>query len=182
VVIDRAGRGVRQFNGLASWYDEDRQRWRQKPIGYLPDDRLRGYDTNSSPNTFMPIHGEDPKTRRLSDALGGGSVRALAECAGERDLSARLSPAVEAVRRINALSKGPDGGSGAPYPFLGFGPNSNSLFSTLLVAMGLEEPRFADPVWLAPGERRLLLDGPTLSRIRALGAPAAASAPDGVGV
>ena len=55
------------------------------------------------------------------------------------------------MRRINALSEGPEGGSGLPYPFLGFGRNSNSFFSTLLHAMEFDEPRFARPARIVPG-------------------------------
>ena len=61
------------------------------------------------------------------------------------------------MRRINALSDGPEGGAGLPYPFLGFGPNSNSFFATMLHAMGFDQPLFAQSARLVPGADRLFL-------------------------
>ena len=54
----------------------------------------------------------------------------------------------------------------APYPFLGFGPNSNSFFSTLLHAMQFDEPKFARPARVVPGAGGLILPPPVLAEIR----------------
>ena len=83
-----------------------------------------------------------------------------------QQIEARLSLAVAALQRINALSDGPGGGAGLPYPFLGFGRNSNSFFSTVLRAMGLDEPQFAQPARLNPGAGSLLLPEAELAMIR----------------
>jgi hypothetical protein len=166
VIADPKLNAVRQFNGLASWYDAASQAWRCKPIGYLPSDRLRGYDTAKHPRTFMPINGIQPGARAIEPALSSGAMRVLAEGLGEQDLAARLAPATEAMKRVNALSEGPEGGAGLPYPFLGLGPNSNSFFSTLLHVMGFDEPAFARPARLVPGAGGLLLPRDVLVALR----------------
>jgi hypothetical protein len=166
VVANPAGDAVRQLNGLASWLDPAGG-WRHKPIGYLPTDRLRGYDTQTHRQTWMPVNGLAAGSLRLSPAVASGAARVLADDLSEADLAARLSPALEAMKRINALSAGPEGGAGLPYPFLGFGRNSNSFFSTLLTAMDFVEPAFARPAILAPGAGGLLLPRAMLDEIRA---------------
>jgi hypothetical protein len=166
VIADPQLNAVRQVNGLASWYDRQLQRWRHKPIGYLRTDRLRGYDTLAHPRTFMPINGAAPGSRDIGPGVARGSVRILADKLSEADVHKRLAPALEALRRINALSDGPEGGAGLPYPFLGFGPNSNSFFSTMLHAMEFEEPGFVRPARIAPGAGRLLLPASVLGDIR----------------
>ena len=157
VIADPSGRAVRQLNGLASWWDEAAGTWRHKPIGYLPSDRLRGYDSKANPRTYMPINGSEAPNWFLAPAIVAGAVRVLAENLSRDAVEARLAPALDALRRINSLSKGPEGGAGLPYPFLGFGRNSNSFFSTMLHAMDFEEPAFAQSAVIVPGARRLLL-------------------------
>lgn len=192
LVADPKLHAVRQINGLASWYDRAHQRWRHKPIGYLRSDRLRGYDTRQHPQTFLPINGAALRSRAVGEAIERGSVRVLADRLSESDVEATLAPALDALKRINALSEGPEGGSGLPYPFLGFGRNSNSFFSTLLDAMEFGEPDFALPARVVPGARGLLLPRSVLEEIRQLrsstsGArkpaisPAMASTPSAVG-
>lgn len=166
VVADPQLNAVRQINGLASWYDRRLQRWRHKPIGYLRTDRLRGYDTLTHPRTFMPINGAAPGSRVIGQGIARGSVRVLADGLSEAGVHAQLAPALEAMKRINALSQGPEGGAGLPYPFLGFGPNSNSFFSTMLRAMEFEEPDFVRSARIAPGAGRLLLPSAVLDDIR----------------
>lgn len=167
VVADEAGNARRQLNGLASWFDRASSGWRHKPIGYLPSDRLRGYDTASHPRTWLPINGVAPGTWGMAPALTSGAARVLAEDLSQADAAARLAPALEALRRINALNQGPDGGAGLPYPFLGFGPNSNSVFSTLLSVMGFNAPVFARPAFLAPGADAFVLPHAEIAAIRA---------------
>ncbi|MFT3726001.1 MAG: hypothetical protein QM773_20750 [Hyphomonadaceae bacterium] len=165
VIADPAMNAVRQLNGLASWFDGEV--WRHKPIGYLSSDRLRGYDTKAHPRTFMPIHGCAPGSRTIRDAIGSGAIRPLAQGLSAAEVEARLAPALEALRRINALSEGPEGGAGLPYPFLGFGRNSNSFFATMLDAMGFAAPLFAEPARIVPGAGRLLLPQDVLAGLRA---------------
>ena len=165
VVADPRGVAVRQLNGLASWFDARAGRWRSKPIGYLWTDRLRGYDTDTHGDTYMPIHGAEPGSWRIDGALERGQARALAT--GSRaEIEDRLASALEAMKRINALSAGPEGGAGLAYPFLGFGRNSNSFFSTMLGAMGLPEPSFTRPARLSPGAGALLLPEDELASLR----------------
>jgi hypothetical protein len=166
LVVNPGGRIVRQLNGLASWLDRTSGTWRHKPIGYLPSDRLRGYDTAQNPRTWMPVHGVDSRTWNAAGAIERGDLQVLAGGLAETQLRDRLAPLLEALARINALSPGPEGGAGLPYPFLGFGRNSNSVYRTLLGVLGASEPRFATQVWLAPGRRSLLLPPTVLERVR----------------
>lgn len=168
VVADPKGQAVRQINGLASWYDRTSTSWRHKPIGYLRTDRLRGYDTLVHPRTFMPMHGTELGSRAVGAAIDQGAMRVLADRLSEADVAERLAPALEAMKRINSLSEGPEGGAGLPYPFLGFGRNSNSFFATMLVAMELEPPSFSRPARLVPGARGLLLPKDVLAEVRQL--------------
>jgi hypothetical protein len=177
VVADPAGLAVRQINGLASWWDRAGACWRHKPIGYLPSDRLRGYDTASHPRTFMPIHGCAPRSRDLRPALETGCASVLADGLGHEEAGARLAPALEAMRRVNALTPGPEGGAGLPYPWMGFGRNSNSFFSTMVAAMGFSEPRFARPAAFNPGQGRLLLPAAEIAAL-AQGCSAASTSGD----
>ena len=172
VVANPQREAVRQLNGLASWYDQQGQRWRHKPIGYLRTDRLRGYDTLTHPRTFMPINGAALGSRDVGPAIERGAMKVLTEGLSEHSVTARLAPALDAMSRINALSEGPEGGSGLPYPFLGFGPNSNSFFATMLYVMDFEAPAFARPAHVVPGARGLLLPRAVLDEIRAAPSPA----------
>lgn len=168
VVADPSGNAVRELNGLASWYSRAERAWRHKPIGYLSSDRLRGYDTLKHPRTFLPINGVGWRSRQVGPALETGAMRVLADKLSDADVEAMLAPGLEAMRRINALSDGPEGGSGLPYPFMGFGRNSNSFFSTLLKAMDFAEPSFARPARIVPGARGLLLPADVLGEISQL--------------
>ncbi|HPN06965.1 MAG TPA: hypothetical protein PK050_14235 [Hyphomonadaceae bacterium] len=166
VIADPQRQAVRQLNGLASWLDPVSGGWLHKPIGYLPSDRLRGYDTAAHPRTFMPINGCAPGSRLIDPAINAGAMRVLAYNLSTADLEARLAPALAAMKRINALSDGPEGGAGLRYPFLGFGRNSNSFFSTMLHVMGFDEPAFANSAFIVPGARGLLLRKDVLAQIR----------------
>jgi hypothetical protein len=166
VVADPSGRAVRQLNGLASWFDNEAHAWRHKPIGYLPTDRLRGYDTKAHPRTFMPINGATLPEWNIAPAVAVGAACTLADDLTRDEVDQRLAPALEALKRINALSEGPQGGAGLPYPFMGFGRNSNSFFATMLHAMSFDPPTFTNPAWLVPGARGLLLPADTLSALR----------------
>lgn len=169
IVVDPDGRAVRQLNGLASWYDRSSAVWRHKPIGYLRSDRLRAYDTDRHPQTFLPINGAAPGSRDVRQALANGDAVPL--FGGNEELSREaleeaISPAILAIERINALSPGPEGGSGVRYPFLGLGANSNSVFATLVDAMGFTLPNFARPARLTPGAGRRLLDAQEIAALR----------------
>lgn len=166
VIADASGRAVRQINGLASWFDEEHHAWRHKPIGYLPTDRLRGYDSKTHPRTFMPINGSASPDWTLAPAIAAGAVRVLADGFARDQIDQHLAPALEALRRINALSKGAEGGAGLPYPFMGFGRNSNSFFATIVHAMGFTVPSFSASAIIVPGARSLLLPAHQLDAIR----------------
>lgn len=169
VAIDPEGRPVRQLNGLASWLDAQSNRWRCKPIGHLPTDRLRGYDTLTHPRTFMPMHGCPFERGAAQRALDRGDLAALAGADGQlgaHGVQQLLAPALAAIARINAMSVGPEGGGGLPYPRFGLGANSNSVFSTLLAAMGLDEPEFRAGARFVPGVGTLLLSSADLAACR----------------
>lgn len=166
VIADPQRNAVRQINGLASWLDPATGGWLHKPIGYLPSDRLRGYDTAAHPRTFMPINGCAQGSRLIDPAINAGAMRILAHNLSLADLEARLAPALAAMKRINALNAGPEGGAGLRYPFLGFGRNSNSFFSTMLHVMGFDEPAFANSAFIVPGAGGLLLRQDVLAEIR----------------
>lgn len=166
VIANPAGAAVRQMNGLASWLETESGAWRHKPIGHLWSDRLRGYDTKVHPRTYMPINGASGPDWNIRPAIAAGAARVLAEGLSVEEVERRIAPALEAIRRINALSAGPEGGAGVPYPFMGFGRNSNSFFSTLLNTMGFDEPAFAERAWIVPGARRLLLPHDVVQSLR----------------
>lgn len=166
VIADPRGVAVRQLNGLASWYDRSAEVWRNKPIGYLPSDRLRGYDTKTHPRTYMPINGASAPDWNIRPAIASGAARVLADGLTAEDVERRIAPALEAIRQINALSDGPEGGAGLPYPFMGFGPNSNSFFRTLLHVMGFDVPTFAAPALIVPGANGLLLPAEAIQSLR----------------
>ncbi len=165
LVIDPRQRIVRQINGLASWLEPDSGRWRHKPIGFLATDRLRGYDTRTHPRTFLPVHGVMLFSRDAAEALGRGDIAALATGLSEAEVEQRLAPALKALRQINGLSPGPEGGAGLPYPFLGFGRNSNSFYRTMLRVLRVEPPRFASSALIVPGEADLLLPEDVCERL-----------------
>lgn len=164
VMVNSQGQVVRQINGLASRWDRAAGRWRCKPVGYLSSDRLRGYDTGRHPDTWLPIHGMEARWN-VAAALARGDVARLASAPSQARAEALLAPALEALCAVNALSDGPEGGGGVAYPFLGFGPNSNSFFSTLLAAMELAEPVWSRPARLVPGAGALLLPKGELAAI-----------------
>ena len=169
IVVDPDGQAVRQLNGLASWYDKASGRWRHKPIGYLSSDRLRAYDTDTHPQTFLPMNGVAPRSRDVRAAMANGDVVRLSEPVSGMDadeLQSAIFPAVSAIERINALSPGPHGGGGVRYPFLGLGANSNSVFATLVEAMGFAPPKFARPARLTPGVASLLLGAQEIASLR----------------
>ena len=169
IVVDPDGRAVRQLNGLASWYDKTSGTWRHKPIGYLSSDRLRAYDTDAHPQTFLPMNGVAPRSRDVRAAMANGDVVSLSEPASGMDadeLQSAIFPALSAIDRINALSPGPHGGGGVRYPFLGLGINSNSVFATLVEAMGFAPPTFARPARLTPGSTRRLLGAQEIASLR----------------
>jgi hypothetical protein len=117
-----------------------------------------------------------PGQRSLLHALETGAAPVLADGLSKADVEDALAPALAALTRINALSKGPEGGAGLPYPFMGFGRNSNSFFSTLLRVMDMAEPAFARPAVIVPGARRLLLPDDVVAALRSRRAASAASA------
>lgn len=166
IVVDPQDNVVRQLNGLASWFDADAKRWRHKPIGYLRTDRLRAYDTHTHPQTWLPINGAALRSRFVGDAIAGGDVVVMADGFDGAEVESTISPALSALERINEMSAGADGGGGLPYPFLGLGPNSNSVFTTFVTAMGFEEPAFPRPARFAPGCGVCLLSEHEIFRIR----------------
>ncbi len=165
VAVDPSGKAVRQLNGHASWFDWNARCWRHKPIGYLPTDRLRAYDSCVHPRTWLPIHGVANSTRDIRAAVEQGKVVPLVSGMEREACENRLAVMGRAIRSINALNSGPEGGSGVPYPFIGLGRNSNSVFSTLLKVIGLEEPTFANPAKFTPGVGKVLLSEASLAAI-----------------
>lgn len=166
IVVDPQGQAVRQLNGLASWFDAGAKRWRHKPIGYLRTDRLRAYDTLTHPQTWLPINGADPRSRSVDAAISRGDVVTMADGMDRGALEFMISPALAVLKRINEMSDGADGSGGLRYPFLGIGPNSNSVFTTFLKAMDLDEPVFPRPARFVPGAGQSLLSEHEIFRIR----------------
>jgi hypothetical protein len=112
-----------------------------KPIGYLPSDRLKCY-------FFGGAHLYKPD--QVQTCLIEGS---------REELKNRIDAAVEAGNQINAHNLN--------YPIFGFGPNSNSMASTLIRVMGLQEPeRLPGGASIMPGAGEMLLDGATIAAIQ----------------
>lgn len=111
---------------------------RIKPIGYLPSDRLKVYEFSAP-------------------ALYRAQQRQLTLCTGSwEEVSRHWRVLRAAASALNARH--------LRYPMLGFGPNSNSVATTLIAAMGLADPDLAGRC--APGRRTLLLDAGTLAALR----------------
>lgn len=94
---------------------------RIKPVGYLPSDRLRVHRF-AAPFLFQPQQRQ-----------------ALLFEGAEAVVRQRWQAAVCGGEAINALN--------LAYPFLGLGPNSNSVTSTLIACMGLAEPLIVGGQW-----------------------------------
>jgi len=110
-----------------------------KPIGFLRSDRLK---VNSYANKYY--RPEYSQTTLFT---------------GSRDeVMDRMRAAQACGKEINDLN--------LPYPFLGFGKNSNSVFSTLAACMGLEDKPLPKSMPVTPGEGQLLLQPETIDSIR----------------
>ncbi|OZI44503.1 hypothetical protein CEK29_07175 [Bordetella genomosp. 5] len=103
---------------------------RIKPIGYLPSDRLKVHEFDRAA-LYRP-------TQPRVTLFEGTHAEAMQRWAALR----------EAGRMLNALD--------LPYPFLGLGPNSNSVACTLTAAMALDD-RLRCGRRHAPGRGTLLL-------------------------
>lgn len=112
-----------------------------KPIGYLPSDRLRFYSFHK-PCLY--------RSDQAHACLIEGS---------RSDLENRINAARAAGALINQHN--------LPYPILGFGKNSNSVVSTLIRVMGLQEPlRLSHGAPFAPGQGKILLNDVTIARLQ----------------
>ncbi|WP_051229126.1 hypothetical protein [Paludibacterium yongneupense] len=113
---------------------------RIKPVGYLLSDRLKVYAfaraTFHAPTQAHAVLLEGSRTA-LENRFD--AARAAGEAINRRDL---------------------------PYPLLGLGKNSNSVASTLIRAMALDEPDLPGNARFTPGRGRLLLDQETLAGIQ----------------
>ncbi|TDR79838.1 hypothetical protein [Paludibacterium purpuratum] len=113
-----------------------------KPIGYLPSDRLRFYAFDK-PYLYRPQQAH----------------ACLIE--GQRDdLENRIDAACAAGKIIDLHN--------LPYPFMGFGKNSNSVASTLIRVMGLAAPEhLPGGACVMPGQGEMVLDDATIAHIQA---------------
>ncbi|WP_230479391.1 hypothetical protein [Kingella kingae] len=125
-VLDPSGKVVHELNGLATSEDGA-----IKPIGYLPSDRLKVYSETEAGGFFY-----NPSQRQQT--LYEGSYESVMD---------KYNKGYEAGKKINDQN--------LPYPFFGLGKNSNSVTSTLLNQMGLDDPDLGNA--LTPGEGSLLL-------------------------
>lgn len=110
---------------------------RIKPIGYLPSDRLKVHEFDR-PALYRP-------TQPHVTLFEGTHAETMQRWAALR----------EAGRLLNALD--------LRYPFLGLGPNSNSVACTLAAAMALDD-RLHCGRRFAPGRGTLLLQPDALRR------------------
>lgn len=132
-VLDENGKVIHELNGLATSADG-----KIKPIGYLPSDKLIVYNEKEAEGFYY-------QPNQKQTILFTGSYEQVME---------KFNLGYQVGQAINDLE--------LQYPFLGIGPtkggwaeNSNSVASTLLYGMGLEDP---DLGWsLTPGEGDLLL-------------------------
>jgi hypothetical protein len=162
---DGDGRLLRQINGLATTREG-------KPIavGFLPSHRLKVHDSARPPGYWLRPAGTrfeaDPDGKWRLDRQRGhvrlDQSRAdlwqvVHEGTGEQ-VARRLSAMETAGEVINARD--------LPYPFIGMGPNSNSVASTLLAAAGLGLGRIARGASVVPFAGHLLLSDADLAAIR----------------
>ena len=125
-VLDPSGKVVHELNGLATSKDGA-----IKPIGYLPSDRLKVYSEIEAGVFFY-------NPSQSQQTLYEGSYESVMD---------KYNKGYEAGKKINDQN--------LPYPFFGLGKNSNSVASTLLNQMGLDDPDLGNA--LTPGEGSLLL-------------------------
>lgn len=130
------------LNGLATGPGGD-----IKPIGFLPDDLLRVCEW---PEREDARYRGDPATR----------IKLFED--SEDQVMIRWGAARAAAERINCLNDGDP----ASYPFLGLGKNSNSVFTTLVHAMGFTLPELPKAGLLLPGHGEFLLSDEDLAAIR----------------
>lgn len=111
-----------------------------KPIGDSPTDTLKVYHYNQP-----AYYHHDQSQVTLFE--------------GDKDAALKLwNTAREAGSEINKKN--------LPYPSLGFGTNSNSVASTLIKSMGLNEEKIPDDAWFTPGQGTVVLEPSTIQRIQ----------------
>lgn len=103
-----------------------------KPMGYLPSDTLKFHSFTGAEYYRESLH---------QTTLFSGTYTEVMQ---------RWAAAKEAGERINDKD--------LHYPFMGLGRNSNSVASTLIKAMGLEEPKNTGPALIMPGKGVILLE------------------------
>ncbi|MEY2757378.1 MAG: hypothetical protein RIR33_1156, partial [Pseudomonadota bacterium] len=146
-VTDSAGTIVYQFHGLATSADGSIQ-----PIGIWPTDVLKYYAFDYQ---YMKM---DPATRVFLQNLQSTTYNIAFS---QADLTLLLIAIDAAGDKINLINKG----NPLPYPSLGLGINSNSVWTTLLAAMGYSVPVIPNGAYIVPGVGIVLLDQATLEDI-----------------
>lgn len=110
-----------------------------KPVGYLKSDRLQVYEFQN-PHLY---NAKQPQKILYEDV--------------QQNIMDRWNTARDAKDAINALN--------LSYPIFGAGRNSNSVTSTLIMSMGLNEPNISGSKW-TPGKGRIILSDLTLQTIK----------------
>ena len=145
-----------QFNGLASRWDQDLQRWQPIPIGYRGHHRLRLYvsgwwgwgpdDTIIQRDSIsayggLPIYGcSQSVVPNLKAAVRRGLIDVAAGADGALKLADMVGMGNALLQVGSKLGSGPitdPAARGISYPRLGLGQNSNTMVTTLRRSLGL---------------------------------------------
>lgn len=134
-VLDPNNRVIHELNGLATSKDGE-----IKPIGYLPSDKLYVYNEKE-------VKGFLYNSSQNQEVVFEGNYK---------DVMDKFNLGYAIGKEINKHE--------FTYPFFGLGDNSNSVASTLLKGMGLNDPDLGHA--LTPGEESLLIPEEQLRNIR----------------
>lgn len=137
VLLDPDGNVVAELDGEAT--DANGA---SKPIGYLPSDRLMVKEHNGGIGGYYR-----PDLEKTTIASGD-----------QKTITNFWNAARAAQEQINRLN--------LPYPSLGFGNNSNSVASTLIAAMGLDDAPIPGLPRLTPGAGNMLMEPEAIQNIQ----------------
>jgi hypothetical protein len=151
VLLDPNGEIVGELHGMAR-----DAKGKLKSIGNMPDDRLKSAEYPGDIEK-PPINGPLYQPHFAQAELASGDQATIMNL---------WNAAKAAGAKLNERD--------IQYPWMGLGPNSNSFASTLIAAMGLNEPPMVGSAPIMPGARHMLLDPRAIQDIQRqfkIGAP-----------
>ena len=152
VVLNPQGQPIKELDGLATGSDN-----LPTPIGILPwTTRLKVWD-NVALESVPDSQGNLPAPGKWASYYDVSEPQTPIYSGTEADVLNRWDAALACGADINALN--------LYYPVIGLGDNSNSVTSTEIACMGLNEPTIPDEALLVPGRGSLLLGSQTIDTV-----------------